>query len=334
MRVAIYGAGSLGTILGAYITKAGKKVELINRNKAHIEALQHSGAKVIGTVDFCQAVEAYTPDEMSGRYDIIFLMTKQQHNAEVVTALKPFLADDGTLVTFQNGLPEMQIAEILGEERVLGCTVAWGATMQGPGICELTSAPDALSFSLGGLTSNRNHHFAAVVELLETMGKVDIEENFIGTRWSKLLINASFSGMSAVLGCTFGEAAGPRPSRRIVQALIKECIDVCKAGGIRIEPVQGKDIVKLLDYSNPLKKAFSSFIIPIAIRKHAKLKASMLQDIEKGKPTEVDAINGAVSAFGRKVDCPTPMNDRVVDIIHRIERGELRPSIDNLKYFG
>ena len=71
----------------------------------------------------------------------------------------------------------------------------------------------------------------------------------------------------------------------------------------------------------------------IAIRKHAALKASMLQDLEKGKLTEVDAINGAVSAFGRKVGCPTPMNDRVVDIIHRIERGELSPSFDNLKYF-
>lgn len=165
------------------------------------------------------------------------------------------------------------------------------------------------------------------------MGSVDVEDNFIGTRWSKLLINASFSGMSAVLGCTFGEAAKPKASRRIVQALIKECIDVCQVGGIRIEPVQGKDIVKLLNYTNPLKRAVSFFIIPIAIRKHAKLKASMLQDIEKGKLTEVDAINGAVSAFGRKVGFPTPMNDKVVEIIHNIEQGKLSPSFDNLKYF-
>lgn len=333
MRVAIYGAGSLGTILGAYISRGGEKIELINRNKAHVEALQTQGAHIIGTVQFVQPVVAYTPAEMSGKYDIVFLMTKQQHNAEVVAMLKDFLAEDGVLVTFQNGLPELQIADIIGEERVLGCTVAWGATMQRAGVCELTSSPDALSFSLGSISATRNRHFDKVKQLLELMGKVDVEENFIGTRWSKLLINASFSGMSAVLGCTFGEAAKPKSSRRIVQALIKECIDVCKAGGIRIEPVQGKDIVKLLDYNNALKKAFSFFIIPIAIRKHAALKASMLQDLEKGKLTEVDAINGAVSAFGRKVGCPTPMNDRVVDIIHRIERGELSPSFDNLKYF-
>ncbi|MBQ2418819.1 MAG: hypothetical protein II281_03325, partial [Alistipes sp.] len=172
-----------------------------------------------------------------------------------------------------------------------------------------------------------------VKSLLEKMGTVDVEQNFIGTRWSKLLINAAFSGMSAVLGCTFGQAAGNRASRRIVQLLIKECIDVCAAGGIRIEPVQGKDIVKLLNYTNPIKRAISLMIIPIAIRKHARLKASMLQDLEKGKLTEVDAINGAVSAFGRTVGCPTPMNDRVVEIIHRIERGELTPSFENLKLF-
>ena len=333
MRVAIYGAGSLGTILGAFISKAGVPVELINRNKKHIEALNEKGARVVGTMQFEQPVVAYTPDEMSGVYDIVFLMTKQQHNADVVQMLKGFLATDGVLVTFQNGLPEVQIADVLGEERVLGSTVAWGATMQAPGVCELTSEPDALSFSLGAISDRRSKHFGKVKELLELMGTVDVEENFIGTRWSKLLINAAFSGMSAVLGCTFGQAAGPRESRRVVQLLIKECIDVCAAGGIRIEPVQGKDIVKLLDYSNSLKRAFSFFIIPIAIRKHAKLKASMLQDLEKGKLTEVDAINGVVSNFGRKVGCPTPMNDRVVEIIHKIEQGELKPCFDNLKYF-
>ena len=284
-------------------------------------------------MQFEQKVTAYTPDQMSGEYDIIFLMTKQQNNKEVVQMLKGFLAQDGVLVTFQNGLPEMQIASVLGEDRVLGCTVAWGATMQSPGVCELTSEPDALSFSLGSISSTRSRHFDKVKELLEKMGTVDVEDNFIGTRWSKLLINAAFSGMSAVLGCTFGEAAGPKESRRIVQALIKECIDVCAAGGIRIEPVQGKDIVKLLDYKGPVKKALSFFIIPLAIRKHARLKASMLQDLEKGKLTEVDAINGAVSDYGRKVGVPTPMNDKVVEIIHGIERGELKPCFDNLKLF-
>lgn len=334
MRTVIYGAGSLGTILGAYITKNGGEIDLVNRNRAHVEALRTKGATITGTVSFNQKVNVYTPDEMTGTYDIIFLMTKQQQNKEVVTFLKDFLAEDGVIVTLQNGIPEIQIAEIVGDNRVLGATVAWGATMTAPGVCELTSSPDSLTFSLGSLSSVPNRHFDDVREILEKMGSVEIDENFIGSRWSKLLINSAFSGMSAVLGCTFGEAAGNRKSRRIVQALIKECIDVCAAGGIRIEPIQGKDVVKLLDYSNPFKKAVSFLIIPIAIRKHALLKASMLQDLEKGKKTEVDAINGSVSAYGRKIGFPTPMNDKVVEIIHKIEEGKLSPSFDNLKLFN
>lgn len=333
MRKAIYGAGSLGTILGAYMTAKGEDIDLINRNKAHVEALRENGATITGTVSFNQKVKVLFPEEMEGLYDIIFLMTKQQANAEVVTRLKDFLAPDGVIVTLQNGLPEPGIAEIVGEERVLGCTVAWGATMTSPGVSELTSSPDSLTFSLGSISGKKVPHMDEVKRLLELMGPVEVDPNFIGTRWSKLLINASFSGMSAVLGCTFGEAAADRRSRKVVQQLIKECIDVCAAGGIRIEPVQGKDIVKLLDYHGPVKKAISNFIIPIAIRKHARLKASMLQDIEKGKKTEVDAINGAVCAFGRKVGCPTPANDTVTDIIHRIEKGELTPSYDNLRFF-
>ena len=334
MRTAIYGAGSLGTILGAYISRSGESIDLINRNKAHVEALRENGATVTGTVNFTQKVSALTPDQMQGAYDIIFLMTKQQHNAEVVTMLREYLARDGVIVTLQNGLPEPGIAEIVGETHVLGCSVAWGATMTAPGVSELTSSPDSLTFSLGKITDADVPNMAEVRRLLELMGPVEVDPNFIGTRWSKLLINASFSGMSAITGGTFGAAAKDKGSRRVVQRIIKECIDICAAAGIRIEPVQGKDIVKLLDYHGPVKKAVSNFIIPIAIRKHALLKASMLQDLEKGKPTEVDAINGSVCAMGRKVGVKTPACDKVVELIHRMEAGELKPGFDNVKYFS
>lgn len=333
MRAAIYGAGSLGTILGAYITSKGGDIDLINHNVKHVQALNEKGAKIVGTVDFVQKVNAITDKQMTGKYDIIFLMTKQQGNSETVPFLKDYLEDDGVIVTLQNGLPEHQIADVVGEKRVIGCTVAWGATMLGPGVCELTSSPDSLTFSLGTIFSETPNHMEEVVSLLKMMGSVEIDRNFIGTRWSKLLINSAFSGMSAVLGCTFGEAAAKKDSRRVVQSLMKECIDVCHASGIKIEPVQGKDIVRLFDYHNPVKKALAFMLIPLAIRKHANLKASMLQDLEKGKKTEVDSINGSVSQQGRRVGVLTPCNDKVVEIVHRIEAGELLPGRENLSLF-
>ena len=167
MKCAIYGAGSLGTVLGAYMTKGGVPVELVNRNRAHVDALREKGAHITGTVDFSTPVTAITPEEMTAPYDVIFLMTKQLHNKEVVTFLKPLLAPDGVIVTFQNGIPEPGIAEIVGESHTIGCVVEWGATMDAPGECVLTSDPDSLSFHMGGMQGVSDAKLAEVRSLLE-----------------------------------------------------------------------------------------------------------------------------------------------------------------------
>ena len=204
MRCAIYGAGSLGTVLGAYMTKNGVPVELVNRNKAHVAALREKGATIKGTVEMNVPVNAITPDEMSGKYDVIFLMTKQLFNAEVVTFLKPFMTDNGVIVTLQNGIPEPGIAEIVGKNHTMGVTVEWGATLSAPGECILTSDPDSLSYHMGKMEGITDEQFETVKGLLEKMCPVHFEENLLGARWSKLLINATFSGLGTVVGGVFG----------------------------------------------------------------------------------------------------------------------------------
>ena len=336
MRACIYGAGSLGTVLGAYIAKAGVDIDLVNRNEKHVKALKENGAHIIGKVDFVQKVNAIVPSEMSEKYDIIFLMTKQLDNRNVVNNLVQYLNDDGVICTTQNGLPEPLIGEIIGNYRTYGCAIGWGAQMTAPGVVELTSEPDSLVFALGSLDkeNQKDVHFEEIKKLLSCMGKVELNDNFIGVRWSKLVVNSAFSGLSTVLGCDFGGVADNKTSRLLAQRIIKEIIDLCAKGNIRIEPIQGKDVVKLLDYKSKLKQKISFFIIPIDIKKHRLIRASMLQDIEKGKKCEVDAINGVVSEFGRKYNSPTPVNDKTVDLIKEIESGKLSPSFDNLKYYN
>lgn len=333
MKTAIYGAGSLGTVLGAYLSKAGVDVDLITRNKEHVDALNKDGAKIIGTVNMTVPVHALTPDEMTEKYELIILLTKQLENKKILENLRNNMTDDCIVCTMQNGLPELSVSEVVGEDRTMGCTVAWGATLHGKGVSELTSEPDSLSFGLGRMNGKKDEKLMYVKALLEKMCPVDIEDNFMGVRWSKLLINATFSGMSAVTGGTFGDAANRKDSRVCCQNLIKECIDVAAAAGIKIAPVQGKDIVKLLDYNNAIKKKIAFILIPICIKKHALLKASMLQDLEKGKKCEIDAINGVVCAYGKKYGVPTPYNDMVCRIIHEIEDGKRTYSFDNLKLF-
>lgn len=333
LKIAIYGAGSLGTILGAYLAKNNVNVDLINRNKAHIAKLKENGATIIGTTNFNVKVNALYIEEMKQKYDVVFLMTKQQDNENVAKFLKDYIEDDGVLVTLQNGLPEYLLQEILGEEKVLGCTVNWGATLKEPGICELTSEVDKLTFSLGTFSNKNKDKLSTIKEILEIMGPTEIDDNFIGTRWSKLLVNSAFSGMSTVLGVTFGEVAKNKKSRKFTQLLIKECIDICKAQNIKLEPIQGKDVAKLMDYNNSIKKKIAFMIIPIAIKKHALIKASMLQDIEKGKKCEIEAINGVIAKKGKEVGVLTPINNKVIEIVKKIENKELQPSWNNLELF-
>ena len=335
MKLAIYGAGSLGTILGAYLAKNNIKVDLINRNKAHIAALKKDGAHVTGTVNFTVPVTALLPEEMAGPYDIIFLLTKQQENEKVVKYLAPFLSEKGVICTMQNGIPEPLIASVIGAGKTLGCTIGWGATLLGPGVAELTSNPDreSLSFSLGRISGPVDNTVLEIKKLLEIMGHVDVEENFMGARWTKLLINATFSGLATALGCTFGEVVDNKKSRAVAQRIMKECFDTAEASGITLEPLQGKNLSLLFNYRNALKRRIAFMLLPAAMKKHRSLKPSMLQDIEKGKPTEVNAINGAVSEAGKSAGIPTPFNDKTAEIIRTMETGTLKPSMANLSQY-
>ncbi len=332
-RYAIYGAGSLGTVLGAYITQNGGKIDLINRNRAHVDALNTNGAHITGTVDMTVPVTALTPDEMNGTYDVILLMTKQLYNTEVVTMLKDYLAEDGVLVTLQNGLPEPAIADIIGKNRTMGCVVEWGASLDAPGVCTLTSDPDSLSFHMGKMDGISDAQFAMVKELLEKMCPVYEEPDLLGARWSKLLINATFSGLGTVVGGTFGDVTENKDAQKVAVRCMKECIDVGHATGTTFAPVQGKDITKLFYYKGALKRAFAQFLLPIAMKKHRGIVPSMLQDIRNGKACEIDAINGVVCDRGKKTGIPTPINDRIVSVIKDIQDGKRKATADNIRLF-
>lgn len=334
MKLAIYGAGALGTILGAYLTKAGYNVDLITRNKEHVDAMNQNGAKVIGKVQMTVPVHALTPEQMTEKYDIIFLLTKQLDNKNVINFLKNYLTEKGIICTMQNGLPEISVAEVIGEERTIGCAVGWGATLHGKGVSELTSDVESLNFGLGRINGQTDDDLLKVKEILECMCPVHIEENFMGMRWAKLLINVVFSGMSAVTGGTFGEVAKRMDSRKCCQKLLKECIDVAFAAGIQIGKADGKDAVKYFYYKKDgLWQKITLLFYPAAVKKHKLLKASMLQDLEKGRVCEVDAINGVVCAFGRKYGVATPYNDKVCEIVHEIEEERGTYTFDNVRKF-
>jgi len=339
MKKAIYGVGSMGTVLGAFLSRAGIAADLISRDQAHIEALRTKGAKITGEASFTTPPFdgmdgrgcAMLPSEMNKKYDVIFLLTKQMGNTATAKMLGNCLMPDGVVCTMQNGTPEPALQAVLGKDRVMGCICIWGATKTAPGEAKLTSKVSSMKFSLGTLNGTPHPMLHSVKEILAKVCKVNIETNFIGARWSKLLINAAFSGVSAVTGLSFGEIACNRRSRNLVLNIVKECIDVCRSAGISIEPVNGKFPADFLYYKTPIKKLLLSFVVPVAIRNHRAIKSGMLKDIERGSPCEIEAINGEVCRIGREHGVPTPHNDWIVETVHAIERRELSPA-NLLKY--
>ena len=145
----------MGTSLGAALSKAGVPVELVSRNAAHVEALRTRGAVLTGSVEMTVSVTAMLPEEMAGKYDIIFLAIRQRGNREAAQGLVSFLKEDGALVSVQNGLPERALSEVFGADRVYGCALSWGAERIAPGEIQMTGG----SFSFPLARSARGANF-------------------------------------------------------------------------------------------------------------------------------------------------------------------------------
>lgn len=335
MKIAILGCGAMGTVLGAYLTKNGCPVELVDNYDAHVEALNQNGAHIVGRVDLTVPVKAITPDRMEGIYDLVFLLTKQTANDTVLPNLLPHLDESSTVCTLQNGVPEPYVARYVGEKRTVGGTLLWGATFMEPGVSELTqdiTKNDHL-FEIGEMDGSIGERIQAVAEVLKRMGGVKVSDSLMDSRWGKLINNACMSGMSAACGCTFGEVLENDTARACLSYLGREVKQCCEADGHRLPVLLNGHAPDTLDLKDQaMFDANQRMFLEMYQDMHT-AKASMLQDLERNKPTEVRMINGYVCDTGDKHGIDTPFNDTVVEIVSKIESGELPRSMDNLRYF-
>jgi len=336
MRVAIMGSGSLGTIIGAMITAGGQQVDLIDINKEHVDALNQSGAKITGFINLQVPVKALLPEELTGEYDLVFLLTKQVYNQATLDEILPHLHSDSIVCTLQNGVPEDCVASYIGRERTIGGVVGFGATWLGPGVSELATQEDTLksyAFDIGELDGSITPRLQEVKKVLDLVGHCHISDNIMGIKWAKLLMNATFSGMSAALGCRFGDVLASEKAMFSLAHIADETIKVAHAHGIKLEVMQGKDMefLELQDENDiPNKMDFYREVWT----PHSQTKASMLQDLEKNRKSEIDFINGFVSKKGKEAGIKTPYNDLVVTLVKKAEEKGYPPTFnDNIKHF-
>lgn len=333
MRMAIMGVGSLGTILGAYITKAGYEIDLIDPYEEHVKVLNEQGAHVVGTVDFVQPVHAITPDQMEGVYDLIIFMAKQTFNETSIPQIAAHIDENSTVCVCQNGIPEYAVSAVIGPERVVGAPVGWGATFRGPGCSELTTAEGALNFTCGSLVGPVNDRVLLCKKVLESMGEVVVSENLLGLRWTKLLMNATFSGLSTALGTTFGGVLDNDDAMKLILKIGKECLDVASQAGVTLEDYEGYSFYEAFKMGNHKTNQDSIALIRKIWSVHYKLTASMAQDILRGKRCEIFNINGVVCDTGRQVGIPTPVNDLIVKLVDGMQNGTEKYIPENIERF-
>lgn len=324
MRTALMGVGSLGTIIGALVSKNGGEMTLIDANRAHVDALNKNGATVVGKMQLeGMPVMAITPDQMEGIYDIVILLAKQTYNDVALRQLMPHLGPESVVCTLQNGVPEESVGKVVGKERTVGGIVGWGASFRGPGVSELTSDISAMRYEIGEIDGKRTERIEAVAKVLSLAGTCVVMDNLMGTRWSKVIQNATLSGMSAALGCTYAEILDNEKAISCAAHVGNEIVRIVRKREIKLEDlVPGWSYYSLaFDDAQGLQRA--NAWLREYFKPHRPLKASMLQDMEKGIPCEIDYIVGICSEWGKKVGVPTPACDTIIEIVKDFESGRI-----------
>ncbi len=323
--VLVVGAGAIGGVTAAKMTDRVRRVAVLDANEEHVERMRGDGLLIddLGE-ERLVPLDAYAePAGLDGPFDFALVTLKAPH---LESALAPLLERGlaKTFVSLGNGLVQERIAGIVGGERLIRGTVEWGSTNLGPGrLARTTRGPFIIGEPDGGVRDRTR----LLADALRTVDEARVTENIRGQVWSKLLVNSAFSGLGAVSGLLYREVVADPDGREVVLALWREGYDVGVAQHLQLEEVLGVPAESLV-VRDLRDRERAEEALEVAMRQAGATKASMLQDLERGVKTEVDVINGAVVEKGREHGVETPLNARLVDLMHAMERGERRPGRD------
>ena len=334
-RIGIVGAGAIGCVVGGLLTRAGHDVTLMDQWPEHMEALKRHGLRLSGTCgDHLIPVTALHLHEMqriTEAFDAVFVAVKS-YDTEWATALGlAYLArPDGVVVDFQNGVNDERVAAVAGRERTLGCVILIAAGMYEAGHAMRTDAGHA-GFKIGELDGRETARARALAEMLSVVAPTSVTTNLFGERWSKLAINCMANPIAGLSGLGTAELRVEPGPRRLAVFLGAEVIRVGRARGFEVEPIWGIAPQRFLDAAEGRGLADVEAEISRDARSRAGGRPSLLQDVLRGRRTEIEYLNGYVVTEGKKAGVPTPVNEAVVDLYRRHGVGTLRPDPKNLE---
>jgi 2-dehydropantoate 2-reductase len=332
-QMAVLGCGALGSSMGADLTRAGHDVVLIDQWPEHVVAMKRNGLHVsmpdmeiqtpVKSIHLCELCAMHV------QFDVVFLVVKSYDTCWMVHFIKPYLKADGVVVSIQNGLNDEEIIPIVGMERDIASAVELSAELFNPGHVKRNTGHDHTWFAIGRLDGEVTPRLREVQQIMQSVGTVEISMTIWGGKWTKLILNTMTSGMSGIMGVKGGELVRTPALYNIMMELGRETARVASALGIKLEPLMGlsrADIAVSIDVL--LEKSLAKLISQIG--KGTGSRSMVLQDHLKGRPSEIEYINGLIVRKGKELKIPTPWNEAVTSITREIEQGLRKPSLSNL----
>jgi 2-dehydropantoate 2-reductase len=278
-----------------------------------------------------KALHVHEAQAVAEPFDAVFVAVKS-YDTEWAAALGvTYLSrSDGVVVDFQNGMNDERVAAVAGRERTLGCVITIGAGMYEPGHAMRTDS-GALGFKIGELDGRETARARELVGLLSAVAGAKVTTNLFGERWSKLALNCMANPVAGLSGLGTAEVRTEPGPRRLAVYLGAEVVKVGRACGHEVEPIFHITAQRFVDAAEGRGLAEVEADISRDATSRAGGRPSMLQDVMRGRRTEIDDLNGYVVAQGRRVGIPTPFNAAIVELFHRHPVGTLTPDPKHLE---
>ncbi len=329
-KIAILGTGANGAAFGADMINAGLDVTFIEQWPAHVAAMRAGGLRVeMPDATVITEVRAlYVSDlaTMHQTFDVVFLGVKAYDTRWACELVRPHVAEDGLVVGLQNGMTLDDVASIIGPERTLGAVIEVAAGMYEPGVVIRQTGPEGTWFGVGAYDETTRGREHEVTEILQHAGAVEIRDDIRSAKWMKLVVNASEFLPSSILNLPLADAIKIPGMREVMLASGREAVRTGLALGHDLVPIFGSTRIEENDPDH-----YATILLD-AVLTHWTLpdtKVTTLQDWTKGRRAEVDDINGIVVREQERLGSAAPVNTRLVEIAHQIERGELAADPSN-----
>ena len=339
-RIGVIGAGAVGGSLAGFMTQGGEDVTLVDPWREHVEAMRTHGLLLDGLRGEhrvpVNAIHTDELDRIEGQFDILIVAVKSYDTRWATELMLPFVKDDTWVVSPQNGINELQIAPIVGAHRTVGCVTTISVAAMEPGHVTRTGSfsqslqGKPIDFRVGELNGQVTARAEELARLFEPAGRTIVIDDLWGERWTKLCTNSMANPTAAMTGLASYEMRADERARRLMLKLGIETITVGRSMGYRVRPpleefeLEDMERAATLGHAE-LEERFTGK--PPAIPG----RPSMAQDVIKGRPTEIDHINGFVVEQGRRIGVPTPFNAAIVPVVKGVESGEFQVGVENVE---